>query len=822
MKQKKKSPKIKPAQSSEILNNDDVLFQSFDDFLVKYGPFFLFSLIALIVIFVFKDFIFLKKIYLFKDIGSDSINISYPTYYNLADYIVKEGFPKWSFNQGMGQNIFPYSVDPFSLYIILMGKNFVYYTVFYAEIFKIFCAGLFFYLFLKKVINSNYAAIMGGVLYSFSGFIILGGGWNFFSTQAVYVALLLYSFEKLYQDDNWILFPVAIFLIASYQPLDLYFIGVFLVVYIIFRLLEVGHKEPRAILSLFSKLFLLGLMGVAMSSFFLINGVQMILESPRGSGDVSYFNSLFSKPIFGFESGSLGKTHYLTALMRLFSCDILGTGSNFKGWYNYLEAPLFYCGLFSLVQLPHFLNLPDKRKIALYSALLIFFIIPVIFPFFRYSYWLFAGNYYRIYSFYVAIVILLIGLKSIDDIDHKSNTNIIISITTLLLLLFILYYPYKNSQIIEKYIRDAAATFLIIYSVFIYLMKFKKIKNIVKFTVLSVIVIELIFFYNEAVNKRSVISGKETVQKIGYNDYTVDAVKFIKSHDNKFFRINKDYDSGVSIHRSLNDAMAQEFYGTPSYLSFNQLNYIKFLQALELIKKKNEFETRWSPGLTECPFLQSFASIKYALTKDKILHWGDMNFAYQQISSIGDVNVFINKYSLPLGFTYEKYIPLKDFETLPKNKKMFTLYKAVVIDDRIYKNFGNLIKLNLKDIPEIGLVKEYINDIGLLGRNSLHISKFGQNNIKGEINTDKNKILFFSIPYDRGWKIKVDGNNVNPMMINIGFIGVPVEKGSHQIELSYTPLYFYTGAAISLIAIIIFIFLIIIKYPRKRKAIKTG
>jgi uncharacterized membrane protein YfhO len=177
---------------------------------------------------------------------------------------------------------------------------------------------------------------------------------------------------------------------------------------------------------------------------------------------------------------------------------------------------------------------------------------------------------------------------------------------------------------------------------------------------------------------------------------------------------------------------------------------------------------------------------------------------------------------LPLGFTYEKYIPLKDFETLPKNKKMFTLYKAVVIDDRIYKNFGNLIKLNLKDIPEIGLVKEYINDIGLLGRDSLHISKFGQNYIKGEINTDKNKILFFSIPYDRGWKVKVDGNNVNPMMINIGFIGVPVEKGSHQIELSYTPLYFYIGAAISLIAVIIFISLIYIKYLRKRKAIKTG
>jgi hypothetical protein len=333
---------------------------------------------------------------------------------------------------------------------------------------------------------------MGGVLYSFSGFIILGGGWNFFSTQAVYVALLLYSFEKLYQDDNWILFPVSIFLIASYQPLDIYFIGVFLIIYIIFRLFEADKRDPKKIFPLLTKIVLLGITGVAMSSFFLINGVQMILDSPRGSGDVSYFNSLFSKPIWGFEI--YGKTHYLTALMRFFSSDILGTGSNFRGWHTYLEAPLFYCGLISLVSIPHFLNLSDKRKIIIYFTLIIAFILPVIFPFFRYSYWLFTGNYYRIFSFFVAIVFLLISMKCIDDVDHRSNTDIKISIASLLILLFILYYPYKNAQIIDKNIRDIVAIFLIIYSILIYLIKFKNIKNIVKFVLLSTIVIEFIYF----------------------------------------------------------------------------------------------------------------------------------------------------------------------------------------------------------------------------------------------------------------------------------------------------------------------------------------
>ena len=139
-----------------------------------------------------------------------------------------------------------------------MGKSNVYYTMFYAEVFKIFCAGLFFYLFLKKIIASNYTAIIGGVLYSFSGFMILGGQWTIFSTQAVYVALLLYAFEKLYQDNNWVLFPVSIFLIASNQPLDLYFIGIFLVIYIIFRLFEANEKDPEKSICSVNKTFFSG------------------------------------------------------------------------------------------------------------------------------------------------------------------------------------------------------------------------------------------------------------------------------------------------------------------------------------------------------------------------------------------------------------------------------------------------------------------------------------------------------------------------------------------------------------------------------------
>jgi uncharacterized membrane protein YfhO len=803
----------RPVHSPEPSNDDSAFLGSLDKFLAGYGHYCLFAMIAFISIIVFRDFITLEKIYLFKDIGSDSININYPGFYSLADHVYKDGFPRWSFHQGMGQNIFP-SFDPFSLYVILMGKNLVYYTVFYAELLKIFCAGLFFYLFLKRIIASDYVAILGAVLYSFSGFIILGGEWNVFSTQAVYVALLLYSFEKLYQDDNWILFPISIFLISANQPPDLYFIGLFLLIYITFRLFEAGDKEPKKISTLLMKVVLLGATGVAMSSFFLINIVQIILESPRGSGLATYHNILLSQPVLGFEA-FYGPHHYLTALMRFFSCDILGTGSNFKGWNNYLEAPLFYCGLLSLVLLPHFLSISNRRKTIIYSILLFLFIFPVIFPFFRYAYWLFTGDYYRIFSFLAAVVILLIALKSMERIEGRSKTDIKITAATLFLLLFALYYPYKDEQIIDKNIRHIVTIFLIIYSVLIYLLQFKNIKNVIKIVLMSVIVVELVYFSNITINHRPVMSGEETVQKNGYNDYTVEAVKFIKSNDKTFFRITKDYYSSIAEKKGLNDAKVQDFYGTSSYHQFNQLNYIKFLQKLKIIDARDETNTRWIFGLDPFPTLHGFASIKYALTKAQ--HPSLPHDSYEPAAKFGNVTVYKNKFALPLGFTYEKYIPVRDFNVLTPEQRMFVLYKAAVIDDGAYPHFGNLTKLNLEEIPMNYSNQEYSEDIKALSRDALQISAHGQNKIKGKINITKDKMLFFSIPFDKGWNIEIDGKNVKTIMVNIGFIGVPVEKGLHDVELSFTPVYFYQSVVISLIAVAFFIWLIVFKTRRNKK-----
>src|SRR5690606_32292749 len=87
---------------------------------------------------VFSDFISLKKVYLFRDIGSDSLNIYFPWLAHISDYIKNESLVLgWTFQQGMGQNLFPlYIGDFFSNFITLFDKEKLPYALVFMEILK--------------------------------------------------------------------------------------------------------------------------------------------------------------------------------------------------------------------------------------------------------------------------------------------------------------------------------------------------------------------------------------------------------------------------------------------------------------------------------------------------------------------------------------------------------------------------------------------------------------------------------------------------------------------------------------------------------------
>ena len=99
--------------------------------------------------------------------------------------------------------------------------------------------------------------------------------------------------------------------------------------------------------------------------------------------------------------------------------------------------------------------------------------------------------------------------------------------------------------------------------------------------------------------------------------------------------------------------------------------------------------------------------------------------------------------------------------------------------------------------------------------NAWELTSAKGNQLNGTINAQEDKTLFFSIPYDKGWKVKIDGKAVKTKTLGKAFLTVKVPEGKHEVTLTYVSPGFKEGAVLSIVGFVIF--LLILYLFRKKK-----
>ena len=100
------------------------------------------------------------------------------------------------------------------------------------------------------------------------------------------------------------------------------------------------------------------------------------------------------------------------------------------------------------------------------------------------------------------------------------------------------------------------------------------------------------------------------------------------------------------------------------------------------------------------------------------------------------------------------------------------------------------------------------------------VTKWSDGHMEGTVSSKEGQMLMLSIPYDEGWKIKVDGVPEDPddlEIIGFGLTGIYLEEGDHEISMHYTPPGYVMGRNISLISLGIFILICIGTYLGEKK-----
>ncbi len=92
-----------------------------------------------------------------------------------------------------------------------------------------------------------------------------------------------------------------------------------------------------------------------------------------------------------------------------------------------------------------------------------------------------------------------------------------------------------------------------------------------------------------------------------------------------------------------------------------------------------------------------------------------------------------------------------------------------------------------------------------LRENSLQQEAIKGSTLTGKVSTEKDGVLWLSIPYDKGWRISLNGKKVDYKQILNCFIGIEIEKGEYELVMKYISPYVRISLLISLISFVVFI-----------------
>lgn len=98
----------------------------------------------------------------------------------------------------------------------------------------------------------------------------------------------------------------------------------------------------------------------------------------------------------------------------------------------------------------------------------------------------------------------------------------------------------------------------------------------------------------------------------------------------------------------------------------------------------------------------------------------------------------------------------------------------------------------------------YQSYVNKLSSDTLENVSFDTNRVSGTISLDQRKALLLSIPYSDGWTARIDGEPAQIHQANGMFMGLTLEPGSHEIELTYQTKGLIPGMICSIVGFALF------------------
>ncbi len=409
-----------------------------------------------------------------------------------------------------------------------------------------------------------------------------------------------------------------------------------------------------------------------------------------------------------------------------------------------------------------------------------------------------------------------------DVHTNFSEVNIYSGLITIILAIISLIWLFKDRLILFWFSVGILSFSLAINLPFIKLLQYLPLVNKISlnrlrpFFVISVVLLA-VYALQKLVNK--IKSKKTNLDKIlvlgliafcffdlfihfhNYNPGSEKDTSFIfKNEAINFLQENTEYERIIGLGAVNNGALAPILPNISTVTDLYDVRGYNPIVGNDFINFANIYlSRRGSSILADAIFDEQvidLMSIKYAICPKNGCLMIDQKEKWNKQYENENISIYQNPNFLPRTYIAYDYLLEENKKTIKAlESNEFDIYSQIIVN--------NLNNINLEKKPRKNI-------------QAATITEYSPNQVIIQSKTEQAGILVLTDNYDDGWKVKVNNQEKEIIIVNGIFRGVVVPAGQNEISFSYLPKNFYLYLAISIFSLIFLIILsaIIIKRPR--------
>ena len=724
-------------------------------------------------------------------------------FYKTCIEAVQSGNLGWNWKTDLGVNfVGSYSFytlgSPFFWFAALFPVAISQYLMAPLLALKIALSSFFAFVFIRRFVTKPQNALIGGLLYAFSGYSMYNIFFNHFHEAIVFFPLLLIGLEEAVVNKRRGALAVAVAINAFVNYF--FFIGecIFLVIYFVARL--IGDRRFRFGVRDFFCLAFEAVCGVLIAGALFVPSIFQVLDVPRSTSMLNGWDFLFynKNQRYGLILEAMFFPGEVPARTEMFE------NADSKWSSVALFLPLFsMSGVIALVK--GAASEASRRMKWLRIMLPACFVIAMV-PGLNSSFVLFNYSFYTRWFYMPELLCALATVYVLEheEFDLKFGVKFCAGAVGLISLLALLF-PMKDKESDQLLPRIAVK---ISPAVFV---------NIAIALGMAVVAFNVLYWRRRMKTAKftKTVTGAVVICSMALGYFYVGYGRILGPYIG-------DYNQKVSAQIHIDDPEFHRMESLDSQNNINMLWGMSSLRSFTSIIPSSTFElydlldierSVNSRPETSHYALRSLTGVKYLIVPgnydseklDEAL--ADLR-QFQYLEDQDGWKIYVNTAVMPMGYAYDTYMLTDDAKK--ENPVDNAMVGSVILTEEQAEKYSDILtERHSENLTVEQKYQRFLSDVRErqeLGAKQFSVNRSG---FTAVTDYDADRLLVFSVPYDMGWSgtVSVQGAAAQELEIekvNGGFIGVRIPAGVCEISFTYKTPGGSLGVICTVVGIVLF------------------